>query len=118
MRGWLPQASGNPLLAEYVANLTVQSDFGRPGAIVITNLHSKEFYLMEIVIHGFSGGPVIFPSNSWIHSRSDNPQSRILFSNQVRNSNNCWAIVSLLILYDQFWCQPVYQPIVSDIFRR
>lgn len=83
VKGWLPQPSSNPLLAEYVANLTVQSGFGRPGAIVVTNLHSKEFYLMEIVIHGFSGGPVFFPSNSWIHSRSDNPQSRILFSNQT-----------------------------------
>ncbi|PIA51289.1 hypothetical protein AQUCO_01100255v1 [Aquilegia coerulea] len=37
---------------------------------------------MEIVVHGFKE-PMFFPANSWIHSREDNPESRIIFKNQA-----------------------------------
>lgn len=84
VRGFLPRSPKHPSFVEYAANLTVSSTFGRPGAIVITNLHKKEFYLVEIVLHGFNDGPFFFPANSWIHSRDYNPESRILFCNQVR----------------------------------
>nr|DAD30625.1 TPA_asm: hypothetical protein HUJ06_009476 [Nelumbo nucifera] len=82
-RGWLPKPSNRSYILEYAANFTVPSDFGCPGAVLITNLHAKEFYLMEIVIHGFSEGPIFFPANSWIHSQKDNPESRIIFRNQA-----------------------------------
>ena len=88
VRGWLPRPSNHPHIVEYAANFTVPHDFGNPGAILITNLHGREFYLLEIVIHGFDGGPVFFPANSWIHSRKDNPESRIFFKNQVRTDYN------------------------------
>ncbi|KAH9610572.1 hypothetical protein KSS87_003332 [Heliosperma pusillum] len=68
---------------EYVADFTVPSDFGNPSAILITNCHNKEFYLVEVVLQGFQGGPVFFPANSWIHSRNDNPESRIIFRNNA-----------------------------------
>jgi hypothetical protein len=84
VRGWLTRPLSNPHIVEYAAKLTVPHDFGCPGAILLTNLHSKEFYLLEIVIHGFDGGPIFFPANTWIHSRKDNPESRIIFKNQVR----------------------------------
>lgn len=84
VRGWLPKPSDHPYIVQYAVNLTVPSDFGQPGAIIITNLHDKEFFLMEIVVRGFSDGPTFFPANSWIHSHKDNPSSRILFSNKVR----------------------------------
>lgn len=80
-RGWLPKPSNNPYMVEYAANLRVPHDFGTPGAILITNFNGKEFHLMEIVVHGFKGGPMFFPANTWIHSRSDNPESRIIFKN-------------------------------------
>ncbi|XP_020110641.1 lipoxygenase 6, chloroplastic [Ananas comosus] len=83
VRGWLPKPSNHPSIVEYAANFTVPSNFSRPGAVIITNLHSKEFYLVEIVVHGFNDVPVHFPANSWIHSRNDNPQSRVIFSNQA-----------------------------------
>lgn len=85
VRGWLPTPSSHPYIVEYAANFRVPNDFGRPGAVLITNFHGREFHLMEIVIHGFKDGPVFFPANTWIHSRKDNPESRIIFSNQVRN---------------------------------
>ncbi|KAF8378126.1 hypothetical protein HHK36_029463 [Tetracentron sinense] len=83
VRGWLPKPSVHSYIVEYAANFTVPSGFGCPGAVLITNLHGKEFYLMQIVIHGFSEGPIFFPANSWIHSRKDNPESRIIFRNQA-----------------------------------
>ncbi|XP_052204408.1 lipoxygenase 6, chloroplastic isoform X2 [Diospyros lotus] len=83
VRGWLPTPSSHPYIVEYAANFRVPNDFGRPGAVLITNFHGREFHLMEIVIHGFKDGPVFFPANTWIHSRKDNPESRIIFSNQA-----------------------------------
>ncbi|KAJ1686166.1 hypothetical protein LUZ63_017556 [Rhynchospora breviuscula] len=83
VRGWLPKPSDHPYIVDYAANLTVPSDFGRPGAIIITNLLQNEFFIMEIVVHGFSDGPTFFPANSWIHSRKDNASSRILFTNKA-----------------------------------
>ncbi|XP_058102244.1 lipoxygenase 6, chloroplastic [Magnolia sinica] len=83
VRGWLPKPSNHLNIVEYAANFAVQSDFGRPGAVIITNLHNKELFVVEIVIHGFNEGPIFFPVNSWIHSRNDNRESRILFSNQA-----------------------------------
>lgn len=83
VRGWLTRPLTSSHIVEYAANFTVPSDFGCPGAILITNLHSKEFYLLEIVIHGFDEGPIFFPASTWIHSRKDNPESRIIFKNQA-----------------------------------
>ncbi|RYR17023.1 hypothetical protein Ahy_B03g061831 isoform C [Arachis hypogaea] len=83
VKGWLPKPSKVSYIVEYSAELRVPSDFGSPGALLITNLHAKEFYLLKVVIHGFSGGPIFFPANTWIHSRNDNPKSRIIFNNQA-----------------------------------
>ncbi|XP_065876600.1 lipoxygenase 6, chloroplastic [Euphorbia lathyris] len=82
VRGWLPKPSSHAHLVEYAADFTVPYDFGNPGAVLITNPHGKEFYLVEIVIHGFDGSPFFFPANTWIHSQKDNPESRIIFRNQ------------------------------------
>ncbi|KAL5998182.1 Lipoxygenase 6, chloroplastic [Asimina triloba] len=83
VRGWLPKPSSHINIVEYAAEFAVKQDFGRPGAVIITNLHSKELFVVEIVVHGFDEGPIFFPVNSWIHSRNDNRESRILFSNKV-----------------------------------
>lgn len=83
VKGWLPNPSADNDVFDYGAELTIPNDFGNPGAIIITNLHYKEFYLVQIVVHGFASGPVAFPANSWIHSHNDNYDSRIIFRNQV-----------------------------------
>ncbi|EEF47517.1 lipoxygenase 6, chloroplastic [Ricinus communis] len=83
VRGWLPKPSSHAHIVEYAADFMVPSDFGTPGAVLITNLHNKEFYLMEIVIHGFDDSPFFFSANTWIHSQKDNPESRIIFRNQA-----------------------------------
>ncbi|XP_044489221.1 lipoxygenase 6, chloroplastic [Mangifera indica] len=83
VRGWLPKPASDFNIVEYGADFSVPSDFGNPGAVLITNLHSKEFYLLEVIVRGFDGGPIFFPANTWIHSRNDNPESRIIFRNQA-----------------------------------
>lgn len=83
VRGWTPSSSEESYIVEYAAEFTVPSDFGTPGAIFITNCHNKEFYLVEVVIRGCEGGPAFFPASSWIHSRNDNPESRIFFRNHA-----------------------------------
>lgn len=80
---WLPKPEGHLYIDEFEANFTVPFDFGHPGAVIITNRHSREFLLVEITIHGFNEGPIFFPANSWIHSQKDNPECRIIFRNQA-----------------------------------
>ncbi|XP_051122412.1 lipoxygenase 6, chloroplastic [Andrographis paniculata] len=83
VRGWFPKLSDDPYVVEYSADLTVPRDFGQPGAVLVANHHDKEFCLMEIVVHGFSQGPIFFWADTWIHSKQDNSQSRIIFKNQA-----------------------------------
>ncbi|XP_075086986.1 lipoxygenase 6, chloroplastic isoform X1 [Nicotiana tabacum] len=82
VRGWLSKPSDHPYIVEYAANFRVPRDFGRPGAIIITNFLDKEIHLVQIVVHNFNEGPIFFSANTWIHSRKDNPESRIIFQNQ------------------------------------
>ncbi|KAJ4848227.1 Lipoxygenase 6, chloroplastic [Turnera subulata] len=83
VRGWMTKASNHAHIVQYEASFTVPHDFGNPGAILITNLHSREFHLSEIVVHGFDSGPIFFPADTWIHSQKDNPDSRIIFTNKA-----------------------------------
>ncbi|XP_031477303.1 lipoxygenase 6, chloroplastic [Nymphaea colorata] len=83
VRGWLPKHSHRPNILEYTAEFNVDPDFGLPGAVIVTNLHDKEFYLVEIMIQGFDEGSIFFPANSWVHSQHDNPEKRVFFSNQA-----------------------------------
>ncbi|KAF2301936.1 hypothetical protein GH714_030556 [Hevea brasiliensis] len=83
VRGWLPKPSNHVHIVEHAADFTLPCDFGNPGAVLITNLHGKKFYLVEIVIHGLGGGSFFFSANAWIHSQKDNPESRIIFRNQA-----------------------------------
>ena len=85
MKGWLPKPANGVHVLDYAANFTVPRDFGSLGAVLITNLHAKEFYLMEVVVHGFDVDPIYFPANTWIHSRNDNSDSRIIFKNHVQS---------------------------------
>ncbi|XP_022881763.1 lipoxygenase 6, chloroplastic [Olea europaea var. sylvestris] len=83
VRGWLPKPTNNPHIVEYGANFCVPLDFGSPGAILITNFHGNEFFLKEVVVHGFVEGPIFFSADTWIHSRNNNPESRIIFRNEA-----------------------------------
>lgn len=83
VNGWPPNSSEHSYIDEYVANFTIPSNFGNPGAILVSNKYSKEFYLVEVVLHGFNDEPLHFPANSWIHSSKDNPESRIIFRNHT-----------------------------------
>ncbi|XP_074306990.1 linoleate 13S-lipoxygenase 2-1, chloroplastic-like [Silene latifolia] len=67
---------------KYEAQLNVDANFGEVGAILVTNVHRKEMYLKEIVLHGLPQGIVHFTCDSWIHSSCDNPEKRIFFTNK------------------------------------
>lgn len=58
----------------------VPSDFGDIGAVLVENMLHKEAYVKDIVL---DDGSVIFPCESWIHSKYDNPDKRIFFTDKV-----------------------------------
>lgn len=73
-------AEGNTYKVEFI----VDSDFGVPGAITVSNKYRREFFLESITIEGV----VQFVCNSWIQTEMVNAKKRIFFSNKVINSTN------------------------------
>uniref|UniRef100_A0A6N2NA16 Lipoxygenase n=1 Tax=Salix viminalis TaxID=40686 RepID=A0A6N2NA16_SALVM len=82
LRDWSKKSNMKAERVHYTAEFTVDSDFGVPGAITVSNKHQREFFLETITIDGFACGPVHFPCNSWVQSRKDHPSERIFFSNK------------------------------------
>ncbi|KAL5707967.1 linoleate 13S-lipoxygenase [Ranunculus cassubicifolius] len=60
----------------------VPESFGNVGAVLVENEYHKELYFKDIVLHGFSNGPITITCESWISSKFDNPQQRIFFTNK------------------------------------
>ena len=83
----------------YEAEFKVGSDFGEIGAVVVENEHHKEMFLADIVLDGFnSNGPISVKCNSWVHSKYDNPQNRIFFTDKVTILNSLPLIYLFLFL--------------------
>ncbi|KAI3688227.1 hypothetical protein L1987_81937 [Smallanthus sonchifolius] len=66
-------------LRKYECEFEVPDDFGDIGAILVENVRHKEAYIKSIVL---DDGNVIFPCESWIHSKHDNPDKRIFFTDK------------------------------------
>ncbi|KAL4289986.1 hypothetical protein GQ457_14G007280 [Hibiscus cannabinus] len=82
LKDWSKKANVKAERVYYTAEFTVESDFGIPGAITVTNKHQQEFFLESITLEGFACGPLHFPCNSWVQSCKNNSGKRIFFSNQ------------------------------------
>ncbi|XP_024985792.1 linoleate 13S-lipoxygenase 2-1, chloroplastic-like [Cynara cardunculus var. scolymus] len=67
---------------KYVAEFEVPKEFGEIGAVLIENEHHKEMYLETIKLDGFSNGPITINPSSWVHSKFDNAEKRIFFTNK------------------------------------
>ncbi|XAR49883.1 Linoleate 13S-lipoxygenase [Bertholletia excelsa] len=82
LKDWSKKSNLKTEKVNYLAEFTVDSNFGTPGAITVKNNHQMEFFLESITVEGFASGPVHFPCNSWVQSSKDHPGKRIFFSNQ------------------------------------
>ncbi|KAJ3679572.1 hypothetical protein LUZ60_017583 [Juncus effusus] len=82
LKGWFEKKDIKAEQIVYIAEFSVDSAFGEPGAITILNRHQKEFYLETIVVQGFPTGPVHFPCDSWVQPSRIQPNKRIFFSNK------------------------------------
>ncbi|KAJ8747775.1 hypothetical protein K2173_014454 [Erythroxylum novogranatense] len=67
---------------KYEAEFEVPTDFGEIGAIFVENEHHKEMFLEDVVLDGFSSGPINISCCSWIHSKYDNKHKRVFFINK------------------------------------
>lgn len=82
IKNWREKAWQTADKVQYVAEFTIPSDFGQPGAILIRNKHQAEFYLDAIALK-MPSGCVYFPCHSFVHPHAKNPAARIFFSNKV-----------------------------------
>ncbi|CAH9122721.1 unnamed protein product [Cuscuta epithymum] len=82
LKDWSKKSNLKTERVNYIAEFVVDSNFGIPGAISVTNKHQQEFFLESITLEGFPCGTVHFPCNSWVQSKKNHPKSRIFFSNQ------------------------------------
>lgn len=72
----------------------VPQEFGKIGAVLIENKHHSEMYLKNVVL---GDDEITFTCESWIHSKHDNPDKRIFFTNKVSSNlkNTCSSISSV-----------------------
>lgn len=82
LKDWSKKSNLKTERVNYIAEFTVESNLGKPGAITVINKHQKEFFMESITIEGFACGPLHFPCNSWVQSIKDHPGKRIFFSNE------------------------------------
>ncbi|KAL3718680.1 hypothetical protein ACJRO7_003751 [Eucalyptus globulus] len=82
IKGYAHKKSQNEKEVTYECEFKVGDDFGEAGAIFVENEHHKEMYLKDIVLDGFAGGPLSITCNSWVHSKFDNPQKRVFFTDK------------------------------------
>lgn len=82
----------------------VDSNFGVPGAIIVSNKYQKEFFLESITIEGV----VHFSCNSWVQPEKFNAGKRVFFSNKVKfkillsNYSIYYLFVFLVFLFINF----------------
>lgn len=77
----------------YEVEFEIDSNFGLPGAITVTNKYDQEIFLEGIAIEGV----VDITCNSWVQPEKVHPERRIFFSNKVSNIKSYikirnWAI--------------------------
>ncbi|KAF5745564.1 Lipoxygenase 3 [Tripterygium wilfordii] len=82
LKDWSKKSNVVAERVHYTAEFIVDSNFGVPGAITVSNKHQQEFFLESITIEGFACGPVHFPCNSWVQAKKSLPGKRIFFSNK------------------------------------
>ncbi|KAF5773558.1 putative linoleate 13S-lipoxygenase [Helianthus annuus] len=66
-------------LHKYQCEFKVPYDFGDIGAVLVENQHRQEAYIKDIVL---DDGSMIFPCESWVHSKYENPDKRIFFTDK------------------------------------
>lgn len=73
-----------PISSETSCTITFKwnSGLGFPGAFVIKNMHSRQFFLKSLTISIPGQGKVRFECNSWITPSPLNPNARVFFANK------------------------------------
>ena len=83
IKGYVHQTDRSVEEIKYEAEFEVPGSFGDIGAVLVENEHRREMFIKHIVLDGFLTGPVNFSCESWVHSKYDNPDKRVIFSNKV-----------------------------------
>ena len=63
----------------YEAEFVVKPDYGEVGAVYVTNEHSEEKFIKEIVLEDSPHGQVLLTCQSWVGVQ----QKRLFFTNKV-----------------------------------
>ncbi|XP_024185585.1 linoleate 13S-lipoxygenase 2-1, chloroplastic isoform X2 [Rosa chinensis] len=83
IKGYAHKVNQKETIVTYESVLTIPAGFGDIGAVQVENEHHKEAYIKSIEITGFPNATsVSVPCNSWTHSKYDNKQKRIFFTNK------------------------------------
>ncbi|XVF47467.1 hypothetical protein PTKIN_Ptkin03bG0110900 [Pterospermum kingtungense] len=76
------RAPGGSEDIKYEAEFEVANEFGEVGAVFVENEHHIETHIREIVIDGLPNGPVKMTCRSSVHSKYEDPQKRVFFTNK------------------------------------
>ncbi|XP_058094148.1 linoleate 9S-lipoxygenase A-like [Magnolia sinica] len=65
----------------YGITFQVDRDFGIPGALLVTNLHKHEFFLVSVMLKIPGKRDIHFDCNSWVYPIHKTKMNRVFFSN-------------------------------------
>ncbi|OMO99199.1 Lipoxygenase [Corchorus olitorius] len=71
---------------EFDVEFKWNEDFGTPGAILVQNPHSSEFYLKSVELKNVPGhqGPIKFTCDSWVYNWENyNKTDRVFFADKI-----------------------------------
>ena len=81
--GWSEKRKAGDERVVLTVEISVDSNFGTPGAILVMNSCHREFFLEKLVVEGFLSGGVHFGCHSWVQPSSNNLEKIVFFSNTV-----------------------------------
>lgn len=90
---WLKDFKVGAERSTYKVEFEIDSNFGLPGAITVTNKYDEEFFLESVSIEGV----VDIACNSWVQPEKVHLEKRIFFSNKVLPYNQ--KLNSLFIIF-------------------
>ncbi|KAJ1698692.1 hypothetical protein LUZ63_007204 [Rhynchospora breviuscula] len=85
LKNWFQKNNRNANKVVCAVEFSVDSAFGEPGAIAVTNKHRNEFFLESVIIRKWpirETGHVHFSCNSWVQPVRIQPNKRVFFTNK------------------------------------
>lgn len=101
LEGWIPLHA-----SESKVGVTFDWDegLGIPGAVIVKNLHCRQFFLKSLTLENVAGkGKIHFDCNSWVYPAKYYKYNRVFFTNEASDNIDSHVSVCVCIYTSNFY---------------